>query len=72
MHVQKLAVSQEEELQLLRQLLTESALTMQDKDRELERARERQEAQEAWAVGENEVSVHAAWREHWLALLAVR
>lgn len=47
-------------------------MTMQDKDRELERARERQEAQEAWAVGENEVSVHAAWREHWLALLAVR
>lgn len=72
MRVQKLAVSQEEELQLLRQLLKESAVAMQDKDRELERARERQEAQEVLPVSENEVSVHAAWREHSLIVLAGR
>ena len=45
---------------------------MQDKDRELVRARERQEAQEVLPVSENEVSVHAAWREHSLIVLAGR
>lgn len=60
--LQRLATSQEQELQLLRQLLKESALVLQDKERAIETALTRQEGEGASIAGADKVSAMSKHR----------